>query len=389
MKKTISTLFLIILTCITWGSEPANPTAPAPAATPTAPALVDLESGKVSFVLGQGGKITGNNQPLKVGDRLPEKTDLETGVSPVTEIIFADGSVMRLGQKTKVSFLAKERVVRLESGTVLVYSPEGNGGISIQGGKVVGRVSGSTIMGTMDAPGNFSFFVLESSGAGSVTPASAPPTFLGVGEGTTIRAAGGETPEVMDLHVDAIRDISPLFQQIPTPLPSDEKVVETTRQQGQDVQSDVKLLSSLENYKLTSADPEGVALSMICAVGQDEMGAAKNILLRPLDTAAGTETASGQSSAGSPGGQTPMVISVATASSLTDARQPEASLVVASSSPPSLLGDGLGATSTAAGEGGGGSDPSETDTAAGGGAPPDSQPPPTLQPANVRAATPF
>jgi len=381
MMKNISlTLCLVGLTWPLWSAEPSSSTMVPPMEPAPAPVLVDLKSGKISFIAGNGGKISGKNESMKVGDVFPEKTELETGTSPVTEVTFDDGSVLRLGEKTKVSFRAKERVVRLVAGTALMYSPEGNGGITIQGGDALGRVTGSTVMGTMDTPGNFSFFVLESSGAGSVSGPSAPLTFLGVGEGTTIRAAGDKTPEVMDVHVDAVRDISPLFQQIPTPMPSDESVVATTRQQGQDVQTDVKVLSSLENYKLTPSDPEAVALAMICAVGQDEMGAAKNILLRPLDTAAGTETAAGQSSGGSP-----VVISSGTLSSLLDARQSEASLMIGSSSPPSVGGT-LGETSTAAGGGdGGGGDPGGTDTAAGGGAPPDTQPP--VPPVNAQATS--
>lgn len=353
-------LLPLILSGSAWAADPSALPTPAPAAPP--PVLVELKSGKITYMEGAGVKIAGASGSAKVGDLLEEKTALETGLSPVTEITFADGSVMRLGEKTKVSFSSHERSFRLESGTLLVYSPEGHGGISILGGDSVGQVAGSTVMGTRDSAGNFTMLVLESSGAGSLSAPNAPTTFLGSGEGATIRTAAGETPEVMDVHIDAVRDISPLFQQIPNDLPSSEKVVATTYRQAEEIQGDVKLLSSLENYKLTQTDPEGVALAMICSVGAEEMGAAKNILLRPLDTAAGTESGSDQGSANVIGGF----------SAPADARQEGASSITATSTPPPSVDA-----------------PTEEETAAGGGGPPDAQPPPVTSPPIAPLTTPF
>jgi len=191
----------------------------------------------------------------------------------------------------------------------------------------------------------------------------------------------------VEVHVDAVRDISPLFQQIPNSLPSATKVVSTTEQQAMEIQTDIKFLSGLENFKLTETDPEGLALAMICGVGQNEMGAAKNILLRPVDTAAGTETAAGESSSGTPGGGTSFgtLVAMGMSDGPTDARQEEAASLIAASAPPSS-GDGIGGTDTAAGtEGGGAGDLGATETAAGGGGGADTQAP--LSPAAVPPVT--
>ena len=343
-------------------------------ATPVA-ALSDLETGKITFVGGDSAKITGSSQPARAGDSFPEKAELQTGTSPVTEVTFGDGSVMRLGENTKVSYSAKERIVRLTAGTVLFHSVEGKGGITVQGVQASGQVAGSTVMGAQDASGNFSFLLLEGAGAGSVTVGTAGPTFVGVGEMTTIRAGSAEPPQVVEVHVDAVRDISPLFQQIPGSLPSAAKVVGTTEQQAMEIQTDIKFLSSLENFKLTETDPEGLALAMICGVSQDEMGTAKNILLRPVDTAAGTETAAGESSGGTPGGGTSFgtVVAMGASDAPTDARQEAAAPLVAAVAPASS-GDGLAGTDTAAG-GEGGGDLGSTETAAGGGGAADTQAP--------------
>lgn len=358
--KSISPLLLVFvgLACSVSAAETA---AHSPSTPPPPPVLVELKTGKITYLDGAGVKIAGNAAVAKMGDLLTEKTGLDTGTTPVTEVTFEDGSVMRLGEKTKISFLSKERMVRLEGGTILFYSPEGNGGITIQGGDAAGNVPGSTVMGTRDPAGNFSLLVLESSGTGSLSGPNVPTTFLGVGEGATVRAVPGETPEVMDVHVDAVRDISPLFQQIPADLPSSGKIIETTQRQADDIQGDVKLLSSLENYKLTQTDPEGVALSMICSVGPEEMGAAKNILLRPLDTAAGAESGADQGGANIIGG-----FSVPA-----DARQEGAGPMIASSTPPL---DGA---------------PPEQDTAAGGGGGTDTQPPPVVSPSSPGPTTPI
>ena len=367
MNKSLIPLFAVL--GLPWTALAVDTAIPekATTATPVA-ALSDLETGKITFVGGDSAKITGSSQPARAGDSFPEKAELQTGTSPVTEVTFGDGSVMRLGENTKVSYSAKERIVRLTAGTVLFHSVEGKGGITVQGAQASGQVAGSTVMGAQDASGNFSFLLLEGAGAGSVTGGTAGPTFVGVGEMTTIRAGSAEPPQVVEVHVDAVRDISPLFQQIPGSLPSAAKVVGTTEQQAMEIQTDIKFLSSLENFKLTETDPEGLALAMICGVGQNEMGAAKNILLRPVDTAAGTETAAGESSSGTPGGGTSFgtLVAMGMSDGPTDARQEEAAPLVAASAPPSS-GDGIGSTDTAAGAEGGGGDLGSTETAAGGG----------------------
>lgn len=350
MKTSAFFLVLVGLASALWAAESKQPAEAASVAR--APALVDLKSAKITFIGEGSALISSTGQTVKLGDSLAEKTDMETGSVPVTEVTFEDGSVMRLGEKTKVSYSAKERVVRISQGTVLFHSPSGHGGITLQGAQGSGQVAGSTVMGTQDSSGSFSFLLLESSGAGSVTGGPAGTTVIGVGEMTTIRANAAQAPEVVEVHVDAVRDISPLFQQISTPLASSPQVVGTTEQQAMEIQTDIKFLSSLDDFKLTEADPEGVALAMICGVGQNEMGAAKNILLRPVDTAAGTEAGADQGS----------VLAVGGASFPVDARQAEAEPLVAATSLPSS-GDGLGSTDTAAG----GGDLGATDTAAGGG----------------------
>lgn len=348
---------------MSWVAGAVEPAVPAagealPGAIPEV--LADLQAGKVTYLKGTGVKIEGATAATKLGDSLEEGMVIETGTEPVTQLTFEDGSVLRLGEKTKASFISKQRVVRLDRGYLLFSAPEGKGGITIQGGEASGKVKGSTVMAVRDQGGNFSFLVLESSAGGTVTGGSGGPVMLGVGEMTTIRMGSAQPPEIVEVHVDAVRDVSPLFQQISEPLPGDKNVVGTTVRQSDEIQSDVKLLSSLENFKLTEMDPESAALALICGVGLDAIAAAQNILLRPLDTAAGQELASDQGS----------VLAVGGNGSPSDARQSDAAALVEATAP--AAGSGLGGTETAAG---GEADLGSTDTAAGGGGGADTQAP--------------
>ena len=79
----------MILSSSAWAADPSGLPTPTPAAPP--PVLVELKSGKITYMERAGVKIAGASGSAKVGDILDEKTGLETGSSPVTEITFADG----------------------------------------------------------------------------------------------------------------------------------------------------------------------------------------------------------------------------------------------------------------------------------------------------------
>ena len=151
------------------------------------------------------------------------------------------------------------------------------------------------VMASRDEQGNFSFMILEGEGGGKVIGKDGVPVFLGAGQMAIVHQDGKPT-KVVEVHIDAVRDVSPLYQDFPTNFNGAEKVLNTTQIQSDEIQNDIKLLSSLKDFDLTQSDPEGVALAMICGVGQNEMGASKNILLRPMDTAAGTEELASASS---------------------------------------------------------------------------------------------
>jgi len=342
-------------------------------------AAKELKSGEFTMVKNQVEHSSGSSRSLaKTKDPLEEKSVVDTGATSLTEVGFGDSSVLRLGSNTQFSFQSKERIIKLDKGTMLMNVPPGNGGITVDGGGVTGAVSGTTVMASRDEQGNFSFMILEGEGGGKVIGKDGVPVFLGAGQMAIVHQDGKPT-KVVEVHIDAVRDVSPLYQDFPTNFNGAEKVLNTTQIQSDEIQNDIKLLSSLKDFDLTQSDPEGVALAMICGVGQNEMGASKNILLRPMDTAAGNEEQGSGSGAGAGGGS---LVAVSESSSPADARQEDASPLVAASSPPSSGDGGLGGTDTAAGtEGGGEGDLGATETAAGGGGTPDTQAP--IAPVNV------
>jgi len=259
-------------------------------------AAKELKSGEFTMVKNQVEHTSGSSKlPAKTKDQLEEKSVVDTGAASLSELGFDDSSVLRLGSNTQFSFQSKERIIKLDKGTMLMNVPPGNGGITVDGGGVTGAVSGTTIMVSRDDQGNFGFMILEGAGGGTVIGKDGIPVNIVAGQ-MAMAPHDGKPTTVVEVHVDAIRDVSPLFQDFPTNLNGSDKVLVTTDSQSEEIQNDLKLLSSLKDFELTQADPEGVALAMICGVGQDEMGAAKNILLRPVDTAAGAEELASASS---------------------------------------------------------------------------------------------
>ena len=107
--------------------------------------------------------------PAKVNEKILEKSKVSTAAASMAELTFADTSITRMGANTQFSFQSKERLVKLEQGTVLVHTPPGNGGAVVEAGGVTGAVSGTTFMASRDNSGNVMFVLLEGQGGLKVT----------------------------------------------------------------------------------------------------------------------------------------------------------------------------------------------------------------------------
>ena len=344
-------------------------------------AAKELKSGEFTVVKNQVEHSLGSSKSLaKTKDQLEEKSVVDTGAASLTELGFNDSSVLRLGSNTQFSFQSKERIIKLDKGTMLMNVPPGNGGITVDGGGVTGAVSGTTVMASRDEEGNFSFMILEGEGSGKVIGKDGVPVDLIPGQMAIVRQDGKPT-KVVEVNVDAMRDYSPLYTDFSARLPGTEGVQGTTDRQANDVQNEILFLQRPQDQGLEDSGPGVRALAMLAGMSSTEMDNSRNILLGD-STAAGQE-GGGEGSGSGAGGGGGSLVAFNESSSPADARQEDAAPLVAASSPPSS-GDGgsPGETDTAAGgDGGGDGDLGSTETAAGGGGGADTQTP--ISPVNT------
>ncbi len=324
-------------------------------------AAKELKSGEFTVVKNQVEHSLGSSKSLaKTKDQLEEKSVVDTGAASLTELGFNDASVLRLGSNTQFSFQSKERIIKLDKGTMLMNVPPGNGGITVDGGGVTGAVSGTTVMASRDEEGNFSFMILEGEGSGKVIGKDGVPVDLIPGQMAIVRQDGKPT-KVVEVNVDAMRDYSPLYADFSARLPGTEGVQGTTDRQANDVQNEILFLQRPQDQGLEDSGPGVRALAMLAGMSFTEMDNSRNILLGD-STAAGQE-GGGEGSGSGAGGGGGSLVALNDSSAPADARQEDAAPLVAASSPPSSGDGGLGGTDTAAG----GGDLGATDTAAGGG----------------------
>ncbi|NCZ96515.1 hypothetical protein EBZ02_05045, partial [bacterium] len=107
--------------------------------------------------------------PAKVNDKIHENSKVSTSAASMAELTFADSSITRMGANTQFSFQSKERLVKLKQGTVLIHTPPGNGGATVDCGGVTAAVTGTTFMASHDSAGNVMFVLLEGQGGLKVT----------------------------------------------------------------------------------------------------------------------------------------------------------------------------------------------------------------------------
>jgi len=323
-------------------------------------AAKQLEAGEFTVVKNQIEHAKGETKAAaKVSEKIQENSVIDTGMASFTEMQFREGSVMRLGSSTRFSFQSKERLIRLEEGSLLIHTPPGNGGISVDGGGVVGSVSGSTVMASRDREGNFSFVVLESKDRGRVTVGSGPQADMVSGQVAVYQKAPNSL-RVYELNLDAVIDYSPLFTQFEKPITGMDKIQAIADNQSTEVLNEAKFLVGPKDLGIEAQEPANDVLAMLFEKVRDEIVTSKNTLLTDLSTAAGQEIAKGEGNSGKV--LTPL-------GSIADARQEGGAALVAKSNPSSSApgssapGSSPAAdTETAAGE----ENLGDTETAAGG-----------------------
>ena len=231
-----------------------------------------------------------NKKATKDGE-IRQGHKVETGAGSCTEISFTDSSVMRVDQNSHFSFDSKERAIKLDQGTLLMHVPPGNGGISIEGGGVVGVVSGSTVMASNDGKGNFAFVVLETEGGagqiinkdGTVMPLS--PGLMGV-----VSANRPGVAKSFEVNLTGLMESSPLYTEFGTRLAGSDKVTTVAEQQGQSIESGVKVLDlapSADNQGSRTDDPVVQAFVTLTGLSKEDCAQAPNLALYPAKAGEG------------------------------------------------------------------------------------------------------
>jgi len=127
--------------------------------------------------------------PAHASEKIFEKSKVSTAAASMAELTFADTSITRVGANTSFSFQSKERLVKLEKGTVLINTPPGAGGATVECGGVTAAVTGTTFMASVDGNGNKMFVLLEGTEGMRVT-AGGKTTLVRPGQAASV--GGGE-----------------------------------------------------------------------------------------------------------------------------------------------------------------------------------------------------
>jgi hypothetical protein len=251
-----------------------------------------LEAGAFSAVKNSVLQTDGaEKKPAQKDDKITEGNKVDTGAGSCTEMTFTDSSVLRMGQNSHFSFDSKERIIKLDQGTLLMHVPPGNGGVSIEGGGVVGAVSGSTVMASNDGKGNFAFAVLESDGgAGQITNKDGSVTPLIPGQMGVVSANRPGVSTSFEVNVTGLMESSPLFTEFTNPIPGIEKVAAVAEKQGDAIESGAKGLDktpSADEKTARTEDPAVQAFAALTGLSPEECALAPNLILNPSKTGEG------------------------------------------------------------------------------------------------------
>ncbi|NDD82273.1 MAG: hypothetical protein EBZ53_06915 [Verrucomicrobia bacterium] len=217
----------------------------------------ELGSSKISAVRNGVDFNDGHSKKsADVGQSVNQGQSVITKEQALAELVADDTSIIRLGANSVFSYSSKERIVKLDKGTMLMHTPPGNGGATIESGGVTGAISGTTFMLTAspakcsecgqelqvndagkvicrDHPNNppssggFALVVLEGS---SVTKVSGPDGItvdVMPGQMAVVGPKGSGAPTVYAVNITQIARTSPLINAFPNPLPSLPNIIST------------------------------------------------------------------------------------------------------------------------------------------------------------------
>jgi FecR-like protein len=148
-------------------------------------------------------------QPAAVGDVIKGQTALKTGGESRAELKFPDLTITRVGANSLFRFYAGGRDMTLDGGTMLFYSPKGEGGGKVQAGAVTAAVTGSAFMVMNLSP------VIKVICLDHAVAVSGPGFIRTIRKGQVI----DQTGKVTNIDLAALARSSNLVNGFSTPLP--------------------------------------------------------------------------------------------------------------------------------------------------------------------------
>jgi hypothetical protein len=125
---------------------------------------VELQEGEITTIKNMVEHDSGTGPaPAKQNEMIHEKSKVSTEAASMAELTFGDSTITRMGANTSFSFQSKERLVKLDRGTVLINTPPGAGGATVECGGVTGAVTGTTFLASRAGDGKVMFVLLEGS----------------------------------------------------------------------------------------------------------------------------------------------------------------------------------------------------------------------------------
>jgi hypothetical protein len=158
--------------------------------------------------------------PAQVSGVVKAPDLVRTGPDSRAELTAPDQTITRVGANSVFSFEPQGRSLDLQQGSVLFYSPKGNGGGTVTSGGASAAVLGSTMICVAGPDGSFKAILLEGKGGCTVTLKDGKSVTLHDGQMVVVLPGGGAFSQVLNIDLAKLTGSSLLVTGFNNPLGS-------------------------------------------------------------------------------------------------------------------------------------------------------------------------
>ena len=145
---------------------------------------------------------------------------VRTGPDSRAELTASDHTITRVGANSVFSFEPQGRSLDLQQGSVLFYSPKGNGGGTVTSGGASAAVLGSTMICVAGPDGSFKTILLEGKHGCTVTLKNGQTVTLHDGQMVVVLPGGNAFSQVLNIDLAKLVKTSLLVNGFNNPLGS-------------------------------------------------------------------------------------------------------------------------------------------------------------------------